>query len=136
MTGVDTAALRDLLAKATPGEWEAVTDDHGRKGIDVGVWADQGIRDGIIQGRYVVENVETPSEKFDPTRPQVDAALIAALVNAAPVLLDAAEAVERVQALSDAARADTWRIGGSVVPTVRVDDLRAALAPPPHKEQP
>ena len=79
MTGVDVAALRKLHEAATPGEWEA---EHN--GYDV-------YETRSAHGDVVAEAGLTPA----------DARYIAAVRNALPALLDAAEALDRVRALCD-----------------------------------
>lgn len=81
---IDTARLRELLAKATPGPWE--------------------------DGFYWIVGPKNPTA--DPLAAFVhdnDGPLIAALRNAAPALLDAAEAGARARdvALEEAANAST-----------------------------
>ncbi|MEU8829389.1 hypothetical protein [Streptomyces sp900116325] len=58
--------LRSLAAAATPGPWEGVVDDHGRKGVDASVWADS-------IGYYVTEKISSGE------RHTADAAYIAAM---------------------------------------------------------
>ncbi|MBC6460280.1 DUF6221 family protein [Actinomadura sp. HBU206391] len=42
-------ADKALAEAATEGPWEAAIDDHGRDGIEAGVWA------GNMNGRYIAE---------------------------------------------------------------------------------
>lgn len=107
--------LRNLLAKATPREWRVGREVPRSTGVVGAVWF--GNMDPDVPG---------PVGEAGHT----DAALIVALVNAAPALLDAAEAVERVQALADHWENDGVRhVRGYV--DQRLTDLRAALAPSP-----
>ena len=71
--------LDTALAEATPGPWEHITDDHGRKGIEHSIWSGE---EGGLDGSYVSEQVEDPA----------DAALIVAAVNALPALTAAVRA--------------------------------------------
>jgi len=82
MTAADPRQLLDQLdalrAAATPGPWEHVTDDHGRKGVEHSVWSDSG-------ECYVAEVLPGP-----------DAALIVAAVNSLPQLVAALRGVMKV----------------------------------------
>ena len=133
MTDVDTAALRDLLAKATPGEWRTWNDGHVGSVDRIG---------GIFM----------PTMGSDHDQRLPDAKAVAALVNAAPALLDAAEAVEdaeaRLKAANELGRAMTAccsknaatierglaladkydRLGFSITAKEAARDIRAALA--------
>lgn len=87
------AEMRELLAKATPGPW--AYECHGRDGwYAVGVLAEPGT-EKFLTGQQetgyadVVERVALEIELG------ADAALIAALRNEAPALLDRVEALER-----------------------------------------
>ena len=80
MTGVDVAALRKLHEAATPGPWE-------RFGVSINPRAQH-------QGSGPERAAKSASFA---TAYRSDAAFIAALRNAAPALLDAAEALQRVQ---------------------------------------
>lgn len=106
MTAVDK--LRALLEAATPRPWQEAVDDHGRKGVDVGVWSPSAVQ-------YVVETLVPGNDNA-----RADAALIVAAVNALPELLDA---LEKCQGARDAAIRTTLRAGRSE-DDVRRDVLR------------
>ena len=76
-------------------------------------------------------NLMKSTDDWAPSDTTAD--LIVALVNAAPALLDAAEAVERAHALADGWSAE---YGTTFHRDDVVDALRAALAPPPDRPDP
>lgn len=94
MTTPTPVDLRALLAAGTPGPWEVTTDDHGRKGVDVGIWSDAA-------SRYPVESLVIGNPNH-----AADAALIAAAVNALPALLDEIERGRELRGRVEAERDD------------------------------
>ncbi len=82
MTAIDTARLRELLAKATPGPWHATYDD-AVKVRDVNGDAILMMQHVHLRGRRNGNEVNATAE------------LIAALRNAAPALLDAHDRADR-----------------------------------------
>lgn len=84
MSTVDTAALRTLLAKATPGEWKA-----DRWFVNGGNGLVAEAFDGTSDSRRNLQHEKD------------NAALIAALHNAAPALLDAADRWAQVVAMRE-----------------------------------
>jgi hypothetical protein len=102
---VDLARLEALAESATPGEWSFYNRD-----LWVGVTADElGRADRLAAESDYSDEAEDIFEKAahvfcgDPERVE-DAEFIAALRNAAPQLLAAFRAVERVRALCDVVR--------------------------------
>lgn len=79
----DIAKLRELLAKATPGPWDAM-NTFAEQGVEI--W-DGGPGDMPI-ARLAYRYPKVPGRDAHP-----DAALIVALHNAAPALLDEVEAL-------------------------------------------
>jgi hypothetical protein len=93
VTGVDVAALRKLHEAATPGPWR--WDDRLTRAKHLQSWLTNRAAGGY--GQDVL-----PTGMPDVYPSKADADLITALRNAAPALLDAAEALERVgEAIKD-----------------------------------
>ena len=106
MSGVDVAELRRLLAKATERPWR---------------------QDGVtVRVPYLGE---WPG-LCDCDGSEPDAALIVALVNNAPALLDAADAIARVTAILDGPHTLPYCVEDSHIVVDLIRDLRAALATP------
>lgn len=121
-------ALRELLAKATPGPWRQEFYRDGELLPD----GTGGLDDYETPGSNVYVIDQSSDEgycltEFDAGRP-ADAALIVAAVNALPGLL---ERLERVEALAD--EWDTHRCPGGCW---HGRDLRAALFLSPSPQQP
>lgn len=107
----DTAHLRDLLSKATPGPWfdcysaihsEPITREHQRLEMALGDDAPDEAYDALPDARlafFPVQGGDTPTQQAAH-----DQALIVAAVNALPALLDQLEAARRV-----VAAAKEWR---------------------------
>lgn len=104
MTAPDIVALRELLAKATPGPYKRTSP-----GVDcwpgcAPSWRDRRVIQDHLKGdkhaRVVADTMRAP-----------DAALIVAAVNALPALLDRIEQLERERdaAQGDAERYRLWR---------------------------
>lgn len=88
-----SAALRELLAKATPGEWSFVAEgDNGNRGHDMG-----GFKAGDRWVCTFGDSTQYYPEEGTPPEPQ-DAALIVAAVNALPALLAQSAAYEALVA--------------------------------------
>lgn len=104
---VDTTRLRELLAKATPGEWDIAEVDWA--GLEFSIHAPTGcIAGGLVEyGAFSVEQA------------RINAALIVALRNAAPALLDELEAL-RHEAQSSRGLIASFQI--------RMDILREVLS--------
>lgn len=89
----DIESLRALHEAATPGPWEVLEDGNGRKVFDAGLWSEEA-------GHYSVESMAFGNPEF-----RADAALITAMRNALPDLLDELgrlrRQVQRVEALAD-----------------------------------
>lgn len=96
MSELDTRALRALMEKATPGPWGKTPHEEkndvciwkpdGSWLANVGNWARCTI---VVDGELVApDNIETIEVEHD-----ANAALIVALVNAAPALLDEVDAL-------------------------------------------
>jgi len=81
---VDTAALRSLLAAATPGEWKTLGHD--------GIWRVAG-----ADGETVFDDGSAYGE-YDQKCTTADRDAILALRSAAPALLDAMDEVDRLRA--------------------------------------
>jgi hypothetical protein len=117
---VDLTRLEQLAESATPGVWwstEAIGDDEDA--VLVGVE-----RPGADDGYAII--VSTPGDAsfaIEPTNRAADAEFIAALRNAAPQLLAASRAVERVRALCESFDPTS----GSGRARAFVNDLRAAI---------
>jgi hypothetical protein len=88
-------ALRELMAKATPGPWNTRDGDAGLVTY---------IQSG--QASWIAD-VHSFTPGFGPSRAErlANAALIVALVNAAPALLDALESSQSPSPVSEEARA-------------------------------
>lgn len=86
MTRVDTARLRELLAKATPGEWK-----HYRRKPTKKEWQIDAVDDA--NGDAVVHRTGFDASPLRQKAKAANAALIVALRNAAPALLDEVEAL-------------------------------------------
>lgn len=109
---IDIAALRELLAKATPGPWQAW--DRG-----IGWEVHDASKNEINSG-------------FRETFSEADAALIAALRNAAPALLDRIETLtaenERLKGIFESANAAaSQRTMERDAATRRIEALESAL---------
>jgi hypothetical protein len=119
--------LRQLLNEATPGPWIADSHEIYR------AWA--GIPE--LNGDWIGETCRIEGDPLHSTS-DADAALIVALRNAAPALLDRLErqaaAIEAVQVLADEAQGRQDRslsvmFDGSKFPvSVPLNDLRTALS--------
>lgn len=78
----DTDKLRELLAKATPGPWQADDGDGGMWGV----FADSA--DGDCDAiSYMLEPTAPGYRSLRPEHDEANAALIVAAVNALPALL-------------------------------------------------
>lgn len=103
--------LRGLLAKATKGPWKADTDCFGDDGaieacvtdvdIDLLATIDTGVRRPVIDERQAwtaaLEAEKNAAwEKAKDSQAFIDARLIAAAVNALPLLLDVVDAARAV----------------------------------------
>lgn len=87
---VDVARLEGLEARATPGEWEA-----GDGWVfTMPVYEDDKRLSDVLGVKFA----DTERQHAERLRAQANVEFIAALRNAAPSLLAAAEAVERVRA--------------------------------------
>ena len=100
---IDTKALRELLAKATPGPWrvnpvKGYTDDQ--------IVTDHPDFQQSPHGNYVGETGLASGHKAH--RYMADSALIVAAINALPALLDRSDELDRVKAELAAER--RWRI--------------------------
>lgn len=122
----DTAALRELLAKATPGPWEAT-----KRGIEGNTY-DDVIAPGPVE---CMSHCYGGSSTVEGDRYDTDRALIVAAVNALPTLLDeldtARATLRRVEALADEYDAELWKQGllEDGVESLEMSRFRAALAP-------
>lgn len=83
----DITKLRELLGRATPGEWRSDIDTYGDPG-DITLWAEG--ENYVVNIGHAGDHVENGCViAFDGSK--ANAALIAAAVNALPALLDEVE---------------------------------------------
>lgn len=103
MTRAERDALRSLLAKATPGPWEAGLDywgaccDKDDVGIEAFVSGPSPTDMLFLEGTDLAPDSESGGANWKKARDGkalADATLIAAAVNALPALLDQVEALE------------------------------------------
>jgi hypothetical protein len=98
----DTAKLRELLAKATPGPWktiQAAKPNGAEQSIDCGIFA--GRDDLLAETFEIVGYLDGKGSPYKKLPSEVNAALIVAAVNALPALLDE---IDKLRAAVDAAK--------------------------------
>lgn len=104
LTQQERDALRELLAKATPGPWSSSDDDASPELGDVVIWGPSenwllNIGNWARQRDSASEiDSKSAARQYCELRDASDAALIVALRNNAAALLDAADRCERLKA--------------------------------------